>query len=120
MQFWFAVKDANGQIRMSQGGVPGQGSDVFNGPISDSLNYASSQYSELWEKSIWSICQSTIDQYTLNYNCNQNPNCTDDFPLTTLEIEQIMNWPAHGEDRKSTRLNSSHVRISYAVFCLKK
>src|SRR3989442_3387343 len=27
---------------------------------------------------------------------------------------------AVGEDRKSTRLNSSHVRISYAVFCLKK
>src|SRR3989442_2854095 len=34
--------------------------------------------------------------------------------------------PRHGRaadlhlDRKSTRLNSSHVRISYAVFCLKK
>src|SRR5690348_17680576 len=29
--------------------------------------------------------------------------------------------PAHrGEDRKSTRLNSSHPSISYAVFCLKK
>src|SRR3989442_9156392 len=26
----------------------------------------------------------------------------------------------YGQDRKSTRLNSSHVRISYAVFCLKK
>src|SRR5690606_41264110 len=26
-------------------------------------------------------------------------------------------WPG---DRKSTRLNSSHVKISYAVFCLKK
>src|SRR5947199_6643261 len=25
-----------------------------------------------------------------------------------------------GEDRKSTRLNSSHLGISYAVFCLKK
>src|SRR5439155_19023835 len=25
-----------------------------------------------------------------------------------------------GQDRKSTRLNSSHVAISYAVFCLKK
>src|SRR5690606_41021465 len=25
-----------------------------------------------------------------------------------------------GVDRKSTRLNSSHVKISYAVFCLKK
>src|SRR5690349_24079060 len=28
--------------------------------------------------------------------------------------------PAVVEDRKSTRLNSSHVEISYAVFCLKK
>src|SRR5690349_22988608 len=29
--------------------------------------------------------------------------------------------PRHvDEDRKSTRLNSSHVEISYAVFCLKK
>src|SRR5690349_24408364 len=30
--------------------------------------------------------------------------------------------PVHGRnpDRKSTRLNSSHVEISYAVFCLKK
>src|SRR5439155_5666323 len=27
---------------------------------------------------------------------------------------------AHRQDRKSTRLNSSHVAISYAVFCLKK
>src|SRR3712207_8225284 len=26
----------------------------------------------------------------------------------------------HGADRKSTRLNSSHANISYAVFCLKK
>src|SRR5690606_42051631 len=26
----------------------------------------------------------------------------------------------HRADRKSTRLNSSHVKISYAVFCLKK
>src|SRR5437868_12712005 len=32
---------------------------------------------------------------------------------------QIANCPT-GPDRKSTRLNSSHVSISYAVFCLKK
>src|SRR5690606_41363480 len=30
----------------------------------------------------------------------------------------IIDW--HDQDRKSTRLNSSHVKISYAVFCLKK
>src|SRR2546422_1338793 len=29
-------------------------------------------------------------------------------------------WPSPGLDRKSTRLNSSHGYISYAVFCLKK
>src|SRR3712207_7813123 len=28
--------------------------------------------------------------------------------------------PSEGLDRKSTRLNSSHANISYAVFCLKK
>src|SRR3712207_8907049 len=28
--------------------------------------------------------------------------------------------PSRGADRKSTRLNSSHANISYAVFCLKK
>src|SRR5437899_5428122 len=29
-------------------------------------------------------------------------------------------WCCFREDRKSTRLNSSHLGISYAVFCLKK
>src|SRR5690606_17417504 len=36
----------------------------------------------------------------------------------TKEIELYIELPAR--DRKSTRLNSSHVKISYAVFCLKK
>src|SRR5699024_12304808 len=31
----------------------------------------------------------------------------------------IGKWALSGADRKSTRLNSSHVSISYAVFCLK-
>src|SRR3989442_2583854 len=35
---------------------------------------------------------------------------------------EFRRWDANRSklDRKSTRLNSSHVRISYAVFCLKK
>src|SRR5258708_25579889 len=32
----------------------------------------------------------------------------------------VMTWPKGHQDRKSTRLNSSHQIISYAVFCLKK
>src|SRR5699024_11832848 len=35
-----------------------------------------------------------------------------------LEVQQVAVMPE--KDRKSTRLNSSHVSISYAVFCLKK
>src|SRR6202043_4248921 len=55
------------------------------------------------------------------------------FPYTTLfrsgltaDRSTLFQTPAGstaaapGADRKSTRLNSSHVRISYAVFCLKK
>src|SRR3712207_8224166 len=34
-------------------------------------------------------------------------------------IAELMPSP-DGKDRKSTRLNSSHANISYAVFCLKK
>src|SRR5207253_9417507 len=34
-------------------------------------------------------------------------------------VDTLLSWPRL-VDRKSTRLNSSHVAISYAVFCLKK
>src|SRR5215469_17989392 len=52
------------------------------------------------------------------------------FPYTTLFRSRCgrpsasPSWhrasACHARDRKSTRLNSSHVEISYAVFCLKK
>src|SRR5690606_39641873 len=48
---------------------------------------------------------------------------SDDPDAATL-YRRISALPGFGEeksiDRKSTRLNSSHVKISYAVFCLKK
>src|SRR5436305_5262039 len=37
-----------------------------------------------------------------------------------IHNEQVAEQKRRPLDRKSTRLNSSHVRISYAVFCLKK
>src|SRR3989442_13585963 len=43
--------------------------------------------------------------------------------IGVLEQERVAGVVADrfdARDRKSTRLNSSHVRISYAVFCLKK
>src|SRR3712207_6854059 len=40
----------------------------------------------------------------------------DERPEEVTEMERSVKGP----DRKSTRLNSSHANISYAVFCLKK
>src|SRR2546430_13483086 len=39
---------------------------------------------------------------------------------TRLSTTTTLNITPGGRDRKSTRLNSSHSQISYAVFCLKK
>src|SRR3989442_9713357 len=44
-----------------------------------------------------------------------------DDPVFAARIRQwLKTLRKKNVDRKSTRLNSSHVRISYAVFCLKK
>src|SRR3712207_7937903 len=37
-----------------------------------------------------------------------------------IEIHNYLDWYLKSGDRKSTRLNSSHANISYAVFCLKQ
>src|SRR5689334_23987722 len=64
----------------------------------------------------------TIHQYVIG---NQRGKPDDSKQLTIVFFmvpekgnETTCNNP--GEDRKSTRLNSSHSSISYAVFCLKK
>src|SRR5690606_40447590 len=42
-------------------------------------------------------------------------------PTRSPRRRPALSFPAaNARDRKSTRLNSSHVKISYAVFCLKK
>src|SRR5256885_8702269 len=42
------------------------------------------------------------------------------FRIEPGEIVAFLGPNGAGKDRKSTRLNSSHLVISYAVFCLKK
>src|SRR3712207_7845082 len=49
------------------------------------------------------------------------PKIKEFVPLDGLDDLVFGGWDAFpDEDRKSTRLNSSHANISYAVFCLKK
>src|SRR3712207_8120865 len=42
------------------------------------------------------------------------------IPVVWIGAPPVKNERTSTEDRKSTRLNSSHANISYAVFCLKK
>src|SRR5205814_9093333 len=50
----------------------------------------------------------------------QRPPGHDDIEGLSGRQAQQGDWVLAKEDRKSTRLNSSHLGISYAVFCLKK
>src|SRR5690606_15762699 len=43
-----------------------------------------------------------------------------DHPSGTDRLQEVVTQLRLDDDRKSTRLNSSHVKISYAGFCLKK
>src|SRR5690606_41355472 len=45
--------------------------------------------------------------------------CSNTQPKDTVIAEWLPGNATQIKDRKSTRLNSSHVKISYAVFCLK-
>src|SRR3989337_3580680 len=61
---------------------------------------------------------ATTEIYTLSLHdaLPISTNRSADIPGNGLVTE----WPSRAGDRKSTRLNSSHGSISYAVFCLKK
>src|SRR3712207_7557650 len=72
--------------------------------------------------------RSTLFPYTTLFRSEPNLMWKDTVLVRTGETVDILldvtnpgRWMAHGAiDRKSTRLNSSHANISYAVFCLKK
>src|SRR3989442_7665517 len=66
-----------------------------------------------------SLCISPTHSYSDRVDAedpsrSQTPVDRSEYPERSTGV-----WLRLG-DRKSTRLNSSHVRISYAVFCLKK
>src|SRR3712207_8702826 len=77
--------------------------------------------------------RSTLFPYTTLFRSLRNPLGGDQRPPAQprvlprpllharhRELHRALLQGASAEDRKSTRLNSSHANISYAVFCLKK
>src|SRR3712207_8152109 len=85
--------------------------------------------------------RSTLFPYTTRFrsvrvlDANDIEQALEECPAVAVWLSELLDMPALGvgtiedwwhrfsatfEDRKSTRLNSSHANISYAVFCLKK
>src|SRR5256885_12520613 len=68
--------------------------------------------------------RSTLFPYTTLFRSFQPPTGRDHHPQCRYRaspvVADVPAWRIAALDRKSTRLNSSHLVISYAVFCLKK
>src|SRR2546427_9643979 len=67
--------------------------------------------------------RSTLFPYTTLFRSSSVPSTPLRAPVATWPPAKGLDRPwadASALDRKSTRLNSSHSQISYAVFCLKK
>src|SRR5437899_8906860 len=62
---------------------------------------------------------ATTEIYTLSLH-DALPICSGNPRFEAATPPAITRWAGKFLDRKSTRLNSSHLGISYAVFCLKK
>src|SRR2546430_11202218 len=67
-----------------------------------------------WSAFHWSENIFLLHGYLIFHSRFHTPSLGTRSPIETLFL--FMRWI----DRKSTRLNSSHSQISYAVFCLKK
>src|SRR2546430_6641463 len=63
--------------------------------------------------------RSTLFPYTTLFRSQREIHDEDHVPRRARPFERRPDHRAE-RDRKSTRLNSSHSQISYAVFCLKK
>src|SRR3712207_7618976 len=72
------------------------------------------------------LFRSSYDSVTHTYKTTEKGlrllqfyNQLDDMMKKTSQPQPRQQQPSSALDRKSTRLNSSHANISYAVFCLK-
>lgn len=116
---WMGGVDVNGQLKLAAI-LFRRGNDFWTGPLSQ--NVGSGDYDPAYpvgDNALRDYGAATIDpdvcmeydrffpiakaeviNYTLAFECAQNPDCTDEFPVSNTAIQRINNWPAHGDVSK--------------------
>src|SRR5690606_23172565 len=116
------VKSSPRRLRRKLASNPSSSSTPVSGSrLSLPWRHGSKPDAELPSGSVTLVAASLV---TASYG----PGCFPALPQAPRRRRSSVNCGNHGSslmtqdalDRKSTRLNSSHVKISYAVFCLKK
>lgn len=117
---WMGGVDVNGQLKMAAVLFRNKGNDFWGGPLS--VNPGSGNYdisAPVGDEAIKDFGPAEIDpatcieydkffpmakadviNFTLQFECNLDPNCNDVFPLSNEAINRINNWPAHGDITK--------------------
>jgi hypothetical protein len=113
---WMAGLDVNGQLKLAAI-IFRTGNDFWAGPLSQTVGSGSydpmqpvgfnatrdfgaatidpdvcSEYDEFF-----TITKAEVITYTLQYECNLDPDCDDDFVVSNDALNRINNWPAHGD-----------------------
>ena len=83
---------------------------LFSGNAAEALRYPAAPRCQIFPKS--NPWNQRVDRLPVASNS--------DAIIRSIGLDETLHADFGSGDRKSTRLNSSHVAISYAVFCLKK
>ena len=117
---WMGGLDINGQLKLAA--IRWRvGNDFWAGPLSQVVNSGNYDPSQpvgfdavkdfgaatispavcLEYDTFFTIRKVEVIAFALAFECNQNPDCSDEFPVLTNEVlNRINNWPAHGDISK--------------------
>ncbi len=114
---WMGGVDVNNQIKLAAVLFRSNGDDFWAGPLSVAVGTGDYDPSQpvgddavrdfgaatvdpdvcIEYDKFFTISKAEVINYTLAFECDQDPNCTDDFPVSNQTIQRINNWPAHGD-----------------------
>src|SRR5437870_8321726 len=107
-------------LAFASASVGQQTSDNLPASKEDVQKYLDLMHSRDTMTKMWEAMSKQIRQMTHEEYLKHKDKLPSDFEVQENRKLDEMIKAMPFEDRKSTRLNSSHVAISYAVFCLKK